>query len=151
MGPSLLRLSVNPGTRGPIHCTALGKAILATLPDDQVREITGGDGLETLTDFTIKNHSHLITDLAGIRARGFAIDDRELSSDISCVAAPILGSAGETVAAISIVSHSSRMNSNRLEQLGIVVQKAALNLSRRLGFQGEKLYLDSLKPTTDNE
>ena len=140
MGPSLLRLSINPGARGPIHGTALGKAILASLPDDKVVEITGGGSLEPLTEFTIRSHDQLVADLKNIRARGYAIDDRELLPDIACVAAPIYGSADEPVAAISIVSHASRINAARLEHLGKMVQVAALNLSRRLGFCGEKLF-----------
>ena len=140
MGPSLLRLSVNPGTRGPIHCTALGKAILAALPDDKVTEIIGQKPLERFTDFTIQSHEQLMADLKNPRKRGFSIDDRELFPDISCIAAPVFGSTGEPAAAISIVSHSSRMNSSRIEKLGALLQEAVLNLSRRLGFQRPKLF-----------
>jgi len=140
MGPSLMRLSVNPGTRGPIHCTALGKAILASFPDEKVSEIIGGKNLERFTDFTIQSYEQLLNDLRKTRARGFAIDDRELFPDISCIAAPVLGSAGGAEAAISIVSHSSRMNANRIEQLGVLLQEEVLNLSRRLGFEGHKLF-----------
>jgi DNA-binding IclR family transcriptional regulator len=140
MGPSLLRLSVNPGTRGPIHCTALGKAILASLPDDKVMEIIGEEPLERFTDFTIQSREQLMADLRNTRKRGFAIDDRELFPDISCIAAPVFGATGEPAAAISVVSHSSRMNSSRLEKLGALLQEAVLNLSRRLGFQGPKLF-----------
>jgi len=140
MGPSLLRLSVNPGTRGPIHCTALGKAILASLPDDKAIEIIGEGPLERFTDFTIQSRDQLMADLKNTRKRGFAIDDRELFPDISCIAAPVFGSTGEVNAAISIVSHSSRMNSSRIEKLGALLQEAVLNLSRRLGFQGHKIF-----------
>ncbi len=140
MGPSLLRLSVNPGTRGPIYCTALGKAILAALPDDRAAEIIGEEPLERFTDFTIRSREQLMTDLKNTRKRGFAIDDRELFPDISCLAAPVLGSTGEPTAAISIVSHSSRMNSSRIEKLGALLQEAVLNLSRRLGFMGHNLF-----------
>jgi DNA-binding IclR family transcriptional regulator len=146
MGPSLLRLSVNPGTRGPIHCTALGKAILASFPNEKVTEILGKKRLERFTDFTIQNHEQLINDLNKTRVRGFAIDDRELFPDISCIAAPVLRSAGEPAAAISIVSHSSRMNSSRIEELGVLLQEAVLNLSRRLGFEGQKLFDSQINP-----
>ena len=139
MGSSLLRLSVNPGSRGPIHSTALGKAILASLPDDKVADLINNDGLEGYTDFTIQNLEQLVRDLDGARARGYAIDDRELLPDICCVAAPVLDAGNSPVAAISIASHSSRMNSSRIEKLGHMVQGAALNLSRRLGFQGKTL------------
>jgi DNA-binding IclR family transcriptional regulator len=81
-----------------------------------------------------------MTDLRNTRKRGFAIDDRELFPDISCIAAPVFRSTGEPAAAISIVSHSSRMNSSRIEKLGALLQEAVLNLSRRLGFQGHKLF-----------
>ena len=79
-------------------------------------------------------------DLNSTRVRGYSIDDRELFPDICCVAAPVIGSANEPVAAISVVAHSSRMNTNRIEKLGQMVQQAAMNLSRRLGYQGRELY-----------
>ena len=79
-------------------------------------------------------------DLKGTRLRGYAIDDRELFPDIACVAAPVIGSSAEPVAAISVVSHSSRMNASRIDKLGQMVQEAAMNLSRRLGYQGRKLF-----------
>lgn len=140
MGPSLMRLSVNPGSRGPIHSTALGKAILAALDNDQVLEITGGGSLQAHTDFTIQNHEQLMGDLKRARSRGYAIDDRELLPDICCVAAPVIGSKDRPVAAISVVSHSSRMNAARIEKFGQMVRDAALNLSRRLGYQGKGLF-----------
>ena len=84
MGPSLMRLSVNPGSRGPIHSTALGKAILAALDDKRVQEITGGGSLQAHTDFTIQTHEQLMEDLKSARARGYAVDDRELLPDICC-------------------------------------------------------------------
>jgi len=140
MGPSLLRLSVNPGTRGPIHCTALGKAILAAMPEERVAEITGGGELPTCTEFTLCSHQDLMADLKSTRTRGYAVDDRELLPDISCVAAPVYGAKGEVLAAISIVGHSSRMNSGRLETLGGFVREAALKLSLRLGYQDRRLF-----------
>ncbi len=140
MGPSLLRLSVNPGTRGPMHCTALGKAILASFSDIKAMKIIDEKSMERFTDFTIQNQEQLVNDLRKTRSRGYAIDDRELFPDISCIAAPVIGSSGEAEAAISIVSHSSRMNSSRIEQLGTLLQEACLNLSHRLGFEGQKLF-----------
>jgi DNA-binding IclR family transcriptional regulator len=140
MGNSLMRLSVNPGSRGPIHSTALGKAILAAMPDDKILELTGGGSLETHTEFTIQNHEQLVADLRAARVRGYTIDDRELFPDICCVAAPVMGASEMPKAAISIVSHSSRMNASRIEKLGEMVHEAAVNLSRRMGFQGKRLF-----------
>ena len=140
MGNSLMRLSVNPGSRGPIHSTALGKAILAALPREKVIEITGGGDLDAHTEFTIQNHAQLMDDLDSARVRGYSIDDRELFPDICCVAAPVLDSSDEPVAAISIVSHSSRMNASRIERFGKMVHASALNLSRRMGYQKQTLF-----------
>lgn len=123
-----------------MYCTALGKAILAALPDVTVLEIIAEKSLKRFTDFTIQSREQLLADLKKTRKRGFAIDDRELFADISCIAAPVFGSTGEPTAAISIVSHSSRMNTSRIEQLGTLLQDAVLNLSRRLGYQGPKIF-----------
>ncbi len=140
MGSSLLRLSVNPGSRGPIHSTALGKAILASLPDGKVAGIVNDSDLKTYTEFTIHNLEMLMKDLSGTRSRGYSIDDRELLPDICCVAAPVVDASNGPVAAISIASHSSRMNASRIEHFGQMVQDSALNLSRRLGYQGKTLF-----------
>jgi DNA-binding IclR family transcriptional regulator len=140
MGASLLRLSVNPGSRAPLHSTGLGKAILAALPNDKMVELINWDEVQALTEFTILNQAQMEEDIAGTRKRGYSIDDRELQMDICCVAAPVIDSSNLPVAAISIASHPSRMNASKMERFGEMVQEAALNLSRRLGYQADKLF-----------
>jgi len=139
-GPSMLRLSVSRGSRGPMHCTALGKAILAALDEAEVRRIIGNGKLPAETEFTITDYDRLMADLKAARERGFAVDQRELQPDISCVAAPVYDASGAPVAALSIASHTSKMTPERINVLGEYVWEAALNLSRRLGFQGPRLF-----------
>lgn len=139
-GPTMLRLSVTLGTRGPFHCTALGKAILAALSDDRILEITGGGALPPETKFTLTNHDRLMDDLRATRLRGFAVDNQELQEDISCVGAPVYNAKNEPVGALSIAGHSSRINGRALDQLGKLVRDAALRLSLRLGYGNRSLY-----------
>ncbi|MCG8377102.1 MAG: IclR family transcriptional regulator [Chlorobiales bacterium] len=140
-GPALLRISAILGSRGPMHCTAMGKAILAGLPEEEVRGITGGGDLPLETANTIRTHDELLEDLREVRYRGYAIDEEELLPDIACVAAPIF-SRDEIgpIAAVTIVGHHSRMPSNRIAFLGKQVIEAALKISRRLGYKGDRPY-----------
>lgn len=140
-GPTRLRLSVTIGTRGPMHCTALGKAILAALPEHRVRQITGGGALTAETRFTLKTHASLLEDLRGTRARGYAIDISELQDDIACVGAPLYDSSSYPIGALSVAGPVSSFNGERLKWIGEQLQAAALGLSRRLGFGKEALYL----------
>lgn len=133
-GPTMLRLSVTIGTRAPMHCNALGKAILAALPEGQVRKITGGGTLRPEAEFTLTDHDQLMADLRATRKRGYAIDNQELQTDISCVGAPVYNSSGYPVGALSVAGHSASMSGERLKGCGKNVKEAALFLSRRLGF-----------------
>lgn len=80
-----LRLYSAVGRRLPAHATALGKALLAARPDTEVASIVGSSLVE-LTPNTITRHVDLDADLAGVRLRGYAIDDEENSAGIRCFA-----------------------------------------------------------------
>ena len=140
-GLSMIRATANLGSRMPMYCTGLGKALLAAYSENRVREITGGGRLALLTDNTIKHYDDLIRELDSTRRRGYSIDNQECILDVFCVAAPIYDQTEKPVAAISIASQACKMDKERLEKFAKLVQNAALNISRRLGFRGEKLYL----------
>ena len=140
-GPSMIRATAHLGSRMPMYCTGLGKALLAAYPEDRIREITGGGRLAPLTRNTIKHYDDLIKELDSIRRRGYSIDNQECILDVFCVAAPIYDQTETPVAAISIASQASKMDKEKLEKFAKLVPNAALNISRRLGFRGEKLFL----------
>jgi IclR family transcriptional regulator, acetate operon repressor len=121
------------GLSVPLHCSALGKVLLAhgaaQLPPDRQ------DKLERRTDKTITSEAALRAELAGVRARGYAVTDEELEPGLIAVAAPVHGFDGTVVAALSVSAPSTRMTRDRLTAAaGCCVQEAA-GLSAVLGYR----------------
>ncbi|TMR95929.1 IclR family transcriptional regulator [Nonomuraea basaltis] len=124
-----VRMASRIGSRGPVHSTAVGKAILAWQPEEAV----AGLALEPRTRHTIIDHDRLRAELAHIRRRGYAVDDRENEPEVRCVAAPIFNHTDAVVAAISVSGLTSRITAARVRELGPVVAGAAARISRKLG------------------
>lgn len=122
------------GGRIPAHCTALGKCMLAYLPQGVVRDFHSQEGLLSYTPNTITDLNELERELRETRQRGFAVDDIEHEPAVKCVAAPVWNHEKEVVAAISISAPADRMNEERCLELGASVREAALEVSRRMGY-----------------
>lgn len=142
--PNSVRTSARIGSSNPLYCTGLGKAILATLPDDEVRAIlkrTGG--LRPVTPYTITDEAQFMSILAQARKQGYAVDDREHNSEVFCLAAPVYNLHGHVSAAISVASLFSKVKDDRqkIEVLGKMISAAALELSHRIGYRGNSLYV----------
>jgi DNA-binding IclR family transcriptional regulator len=121
------------GTRNPVYCTALGKAMLAYTPEMEVDQALASCRMEARTRNTITNVLALKRELEHIHDRGYAIDDEEIEEGIRCISAPILDSSGRAVAAMSVSGPSSRITPNRFQLVGKSVLKAARELSFHLG------------------
>lgn len=113
--PKRMRLAARRGDRHPIHSTALGKAIAATLPEAVVTSILVGEGMPQLTPRTITDVDTFLEELEEIRQRGYALDDRENEEDGRCVAAALLGT--DLPAAISISAPASRLPMDQVEKV----------------------------------
>ena len=96
-----IKLFSEIGKTFPLHCTALGKSLLAFSSDNNLAELLK-QPLTSLTEKTITDPGLLKEELASIRERGYALDDEEITRGIICVAAPIFGFHEEVVCAISI-------------------------------------------------
>jgi DNA-binding IclR family transcriptional regulator len=123
------------GSRLPMHCTALGKAILTFSDKGLLQEVLAGS-LKSRTPHTITSPEALEAELSLIRARGFAIDDEENEIGICCVGAPIKDYSGQAIAALSISGPRERMDRERCIQFGPLVRDSALIISKRRGFVG---------------
>ncbi len=121
------------GVRVPLHCTGVGKAMLAHLPDSEARQILEDEPLQAFTANTITNRLKLHQELEGIRQRGFAVDNEEREIGVRCVASPIFDAGDEVLAAVSISGPSGRITLDRVEELSEFVRKAAAQISARLG------------------
>ena len=85
-----------------LHCTSIGKAILATMPDDEVRALLRRTGMAARTPHTLTDEDLLLKDLAGVRRRGYAEDHEENEATVRCLGAAILDRAGRPRGGVSI-------------------------------------------------
>lgn len=122
-------VSVPPGSTDYAHCTAVGKAMLAYLPKDEVDAVIKRHGLPKRTENTIDDPQLLFHQLQEVRRRGFAVDEEENAPDCRCVAAAMLNEAGRPIGAISIAGPSTRLLRKRDDIWGKMVINAARRLS----------------------
>jgi IclR family acetate operon transcriptional repressor len=101
-----MRLAARVGDRVPVHSSALGKAICATLADDEIVEILRAEGMPKMTGNTITRIPDFLAAVERVRAEGHALDDREHEDDGRCVAVAIAGSG--VPAAISVSAPAVR-------------------------------------------
>lgn len=124
------------GCRLPVHASGAGKAILAAGTEAFQQRLLGATPLERFTVNTHCGRAALAENLAGVRARGWAIDDEEHTSGMRCVSAVILDEWSEPIGAVSISAPSVRMPPERLAVLGDKVKVTALTLSAMFSGQG---------------
>lgn len=119
----------------PCHGTAAGKTLLAYR--DRWRQSLLGGPLERHTDRTLVDPAALLREMAKIRERGFAIEDREYEPDLRGIAAPVFDRTGEAVAALGISATVQVLAADQLLRLAMVVRESAGRLSRALGYEYE--------------
>lgn len=133
------RLVSKVGMRRPFHCTALGKAIVATISDEQLSEgLFGAIQFGGQTPRTITTIPRLKRDLSHIRDRGFAVDEGEAVTGIRCLGAAILGPDGKAVAGISLSGPMVRVTRELLPIFSSQIREAARRLSWSLGYRPSK-------------
>lgn len=120
------------GMRAPLHCTAVGKAILAFLPEEEMDEIIRAKGLERFTENTITDPQKLKEHLKEIRSRGYSTDDMEHEEGVRCVGAPIPNQEGKVFASISVSGPSQRLTLERIPVIAELVMTTAQEISRRI-------------------
>lgn len=130
-----VRTACTVGSRAPAYCTAVGKAMLAELPEAEVGEVVRRWGLKPITPNTITTTAALKTELRAIRARGYAIDNEEKEPGLRCVSAAVRGESGKLLAALSVSGPAFRVTKERLPELGRAVMQAAGELSYELGYR----------------
>lgn len=133
-GDQAVRVDTYAGMRVHLHCTGLGKAMLAHVTEEKLATILDRRGLAPRTEATITDEDELREELAVIRERGYAVDYGERLSGLRCVAAPVTDDSNHAVGAVSISGPSSRMKGDRLnETIPELVMSAAnvieLNMS----------------------
>ncbi len=133
-----LKMVSKVGSRNPTHCCAVGKVLISYFPEEKLDDLIREKGLPQRTPHTITAPALLKEHLREVRRSGYAVDDEENELGIRCLAAPVFDGKGSPVAAISVSGPSLRVTREMIEDvLKKEVMKAALEISRRLGFVGE--------------
>lgn len=132
MGPHVVGSTPSVGERWPMHATSTGKAILAHLPEADLEELLSRR-LAAVTPRTITDPAALRRELARIRDRGYTTAVEELETGYVAVAAPVWGTSGRLLGALSVGGPKTRLPAPRLAELGADVRASAERLSVRLG------------------
>lgn len=132
--PHMVSVRTQIGRQEPVHCTALGQAMLAFMPREEAKRILDGIPLHAYTPATPTTPNALLRSLDATREAGFSIDDEEFLTGVRCIAAPVLDYRGAPVAAIGISGPASRLSRARCRKLGAVVVEQASAASRMLGY-----------------
>lgn len=101
---------LGPGARLPAYCTAMGKLLLAFLPDAEQRTLIAGMSLIEHGPNTITKKEALRGELRAIRAKGLAVDDEELAADLYCMSAPLVDEARQVIAAVGVAAPTSAIS-----------------------------------------
>jgi DNA-binding IclR family transcriptional regulator len=121
-----LKIVANAGERDPVHCTALGKAMLAYLPEQEVKTIVELRGMPKFTGTTIATYSRLLEELGESPAARLC---SQRGGNVRGVAVPILNTSQEPVAAISVSGPVARMADNRVAEIGVNLLQCAAEIS----------------------
>lgn len=127
-----IRAFFPPGTLSPLHASGIGKVLLAYFDAPQLDKFAAA-GLERFTEYTKDDLDSLKQDLAGIRDRGYALDDQERNLGMRCIAAPIRNALGEVIAGLSVSGPTSRVSSQNVDAMAQSVITAAENVSTAMG------------------
>jgi DNA-binding IclR family transcriptional regulator len=133
--PEPLRIHSRIGAAVPLNCTAVGKVMLAYMPEDELDRVLPELDLKRMTPNSVGNVQELKTELYRVRKNGYACDMEEHELHIRCVAAPIWDHTGSVQSSLSITAPTLRMPVMRLRRLAPLIQAAGLKISAELGYQ----------------
>jgi len=129
----LMRAIARPGGRSLMHCSGLGKALLAAMSEREVSEILHQHGMRRMTAHSIVRPAKLHEALEAIREQGYAFDDEENAVGLRCVAAVIYDEYSNPLAGVSIAGPTARVSDRRIADLGKLVMRSALDITTALG------------------
>lgn len=121
------------GRRAPMYCTAVGKAMLAFLPEEYVQEVVDR-GMEPYTANTIVDRETLRNELDQVRKTYIAVDRQELEEGLTCIGTPIFDRMGKVCAAMSISFPYGKIKGVNLENLKDDLRSNGREISERIGF-----------------
>ncbi len=124
-----LRLQFSAGSRVPLHCSAIGKLFLALMPATRRRRLLQSLELRRFTDTTITERPRLEAELKQIRKEQVSFDREEYLVGVVCMAVPVIGRNGETLAAIAVQAPEARMSVHGVRDHLPALRRAAEELA----------------------
>lgn len=134
------RFAANLFKRELMHCSAVGKAMLAAIPEIEAREILQDAGMPQKTRRTVTDVATLVGELPELRRKGYAIDDEEDADGVCCIGAAIADENGTCAGAISVTSLKVDVPPWRLHQIGEAVRAHAEQISSLLVAEGQAVH-----------
>ena len=130
-----LQMFSRVGRRAPLHCTALGKALVSFQPEDALDRFLRRR-FRAYTPATLTDPREVRRELERVRAAGWALDNEEFAVGLRCVAAPVRDHTGAVVASLGMAGPAVRVADDRVPRLAGYVREAAAEASAALGFRG---------------
>ncbi|GAB6153080.1 IclR family transcriptional regulator [Desulfosporosinus burensis] len=122
------------GRRAPMHCTAVGKALLSTMSEEEVRHILDLKGMTSYTPNTITDPDTLLVELREIRATKISVETEENEIGVICLGTPIFDYSGRAIGAISVSGPASRIKEKGIARIGEEMKQSGERISANLGF-----------------
>jgi IclR family acetate operon transcriptional repressor len=129
----MMRAIAGPGGRAPMHCSGVGKALLAAADPAAAEKLMGSLELHRETAHTLITVQDLQRDLDRVRALGFAVDNEENAVGLRCVAAVIYDEHASPLAALSVSGPTARITEQRIPVLGEAVAGIAAEITAEIG------------------
>lgn len=129
-----VRMITRIGASNPIHCTSVGKAILAFLPEERAAEVLKKIRLDRFTHRTLVTVEALRAEMEKTRRRGYAVDDEEFEEGLRCIAVPLLDAQRQPVAAVSVSGPSFRVTAQKLPSIANHLLQCVRGISQDMGY-----------------
>lgn len=133
--PQPLGLEARLGGVIPLHCTGVGKTLLAYQGENLLNRIARTPSLPRFTPHTISKLATLRKELERIREQGYAVDQEEAVEGLCRVAGPVFDQTGGVIAAFSVAGPATRMTPARLPEIARLVRATSQQISFRLGYR----------------
>ncbi|MGI9055951.1 MAG: IclR family transcriptional regulator [Pyrinomonadaceae bacterium] len=131
---SFIKMDIWIGHRLPIHTTAIGKVLVAQMPEKEIVKILELRGMEKKTRKSITSKQKFLQEMKKVKEYGFAIDNEENADGVRCIAAPIFDAKGNVAAALGTSSTILHIDEHHLPKIVELVRKSANQVSRQIGF-----------------
>ncbi|MFA7565962.1 MAG: IclR family transcriptional regulator [Alkalispirochaeta sp.] len=127
-----LQLDRSVGESEPLHCTSIGKVLLAHLEDQELKETIDRLALTPYTPNTLVSPDTLYNEIIDVRKNGYAVDRQELAMEVRCVAVPVHGHTGANVSGISVSGPEDQLTLEKIERVLPTLQATAARIERNI-------------------